>query len=86
MEELRITAQACVPYVHNPGVHGRFYQLDIKRNGRLGKHALEVAIVDDENDQICSPKGRTLLTHTYFHFRTLYVVGSCQGKVAGVIL
>ena len=42
-----------VPYVHNLGVHGRFYGLDLKKgNGRLGKQALEIArlINDEEND------------------------------------
>ena len=41
------------PYVHNPGVHGRFYGLDLKKgNGRLGKQAMKVTrlVNDKEND------------------------------------
>ena len=37
-----------VPYVNNPGVHGRFYGLD---EGRIGKQATEVArLVNDEEN------------------------------------
>ena len=42
-----------MPYVHNPGVHGRLYGLDLKKgNGRLGKQAMEVArlVNGEEND------------------------------------
>ena len=32
-----------MPYVHSPGVHGRFYGLDLKKgSGRIGKQSIEV--------------------------------------------
>ena len=45
-----MSAYTRVPYVHNPGVHERFYGLDKKRNGRLGKRAMEVPKLDDEEN------------------------------------
>ena len=48
-EKLRIAAHACVPYIHNPEAG----QTRLKKgNGRLGKQAMEVArlVNDEEND------------------------------------
>ena len=71
-----------VPKVHNPGVYGRFYGLNIKREMVVLEHATELArlITMKKKPQIRRPKGRTLDTHA------TYRVNCCQGKVAGVIL
>ena len=29
-------------YIHNPGVHGRFYGLDLNENGHLGKPVVDM--------------------------------------------
>ena len=47
-----------VPYVHNPGVHGRFYGLDLKKgNGhfenKLWRSAMEVARKANDEDNDC---------------------------------
>ena len=45
-----------VPYVHNPGVQGRFYGLDLKRNGEQGLETLD----DDTRSWLASTELETL--------------------------
>ena len=76
----------CVSYVHNPESTQRFYGINLKkrrRNDRPGNQAMEVARLVNDEENGCRfevQKGRTLDTHV------TYMVNSCQGKVAGVIL
>ena len=41
-----------VPYIHKLEVHRRFFTNNLKGNGCLGKHAMKVArlVNDEEND------------------------------------
>ena len=64
-----------VPYVHNSGVHGRLFGLDLKGNGHVGNNpwrSLDWLMIL-KMMQIRSPKGKRLDTHA------IYMVNSCQG-------
>ena len=55
--------------VHNSGVHGRLFGLDLKGNGHLGKQPMEVTrLVDNvENDVHLKSKGKKTGYTCYLH-------------------
>ena len=76
--KLRISAHAPymvhVPHVHKRGLHARFYQIDLKKDGRLEKQDMEVAGLVNVEENDCR-----FVVHREEHTRTTWPIAVEKG-------